>query len=124
MSTVGDEMHFSDFILKNESARLNPQKLYFPLCHPSWIRRLNFRLIEQTPDITSSWVGCYGRPSDLETMKQVIDLKSNDIIIPTIDELDIRGNDIIDDTNSLFNYINSSSEKDFELKSVQKTRRL
>lgn len=124
MSTEGNEMHFSNFILKNESERLNPQKLYFPLCHPSWIRRLNFRLIEQTPDITSSWVDNYGIPSDLQTMKQIIELRNNDIIIPTIEELNIRGDDIIDDTNSLFNYINSLSEKDFELKPVQKTRRL
>lgn len=124
MSTVGNQMHFSDFVLKKDNERLNPQKLYFPLCHPSWIRRLNFRLIEETPNITSSWVSGYGKPSDLETMKQIIDLKSNDIIIPTIDELGINGYDIIDDTNSLFNYINSLSEKDFELKPVEKVRRL
>ncbi len=124
MSTVGSQMHFSDFIFKNENERLNPQKLYFPLCHPSWIRRLNFRLIEETPDITSSWVNSYGKPSNLSIMKQIIELKNNDIIIPTIEELNIRGNDIIDDTNSLFNYINSLSEKDFELNPVQKIRRL
>lgn len=124
MTTAGDEMHFSDFILKNENERLNPQKLYFPLCHPSWIRRLNFRLKEETPDITRSWVRGYGRPSNLETIKQIIDLKSNDIIIPTINELGISGNDIIDDTNSLFNYINLLPEKDFELKPVEKRRRL
>lgn len=45
MSTVSSAMHFSDFILKSENERMNIQKLYFPLCHPSWIRRLNFRLI-------------------------------------------------------------------------------
>lgn len=120
MSTVGNQMHFSNFVLKKDNERLNPQKLYFPLCHPSWIRRLNFRLIEETPNITSSWVSGYGKPSDLETMKQIIDLKSNDIIIPTIDELGINGYDIIDDTNSLFNYINSLPEKDFELPKIKR----
>lgn len=124
MSTVGNQIHFSDFILKKEQERLNPKKLYFPLCHPSWIRRLNFRLIEETPDITSSWASGYGIPSDLQTMKEIIELRNNDIIIPTIEELDISGNDIIDDTNNLFDYINSLSEMDFELKPVQKTRRL
>ncbi len=122
MSTIDRKMHFSDFILKKENERLNLQKLYFPLCHPSWIRRLNCRLIEVTPDITSSWSRGYGIPSKLETMKQIIELKSNDIIIPTIDELGIRGHDIIDDTNSLFNYINALSEKDFELKPVKKLK--
>lgn len=124
MAIVAKQIHYSDFIFKKENERLNPQKLYFPLCHPSWIRRLYYRLIEETPDITSSWVNGYGKPSNLQIMKQIIELKNNDIIIPTIEELNIIGNDIIDDTNSVFNYINSSSEKDFELKSVQKTRRL
>ena len=56
-------------------------------------------------------------------MKQIIDLKTNDIIIPTIDELGIGGYDIIDDTNSVFDYINSLSEKDFELNYVEKVRK-
>ena len=124
MSTHGDQMHFSDFILKKENERLNPQKLYFPLCHPSWVRRLNFRLLEKTPDITSGWTDGYGRPSELSTMKKVVDLKSNDIIIPTIQELNIEGNDIIEDTNSLFRYINNLSDKDFKLEEVQKVKRL
>lgn len=122
MSTKENEMHFSNFIFKTESERLNPKKLYFPLCHPSWIRRLNFRLIEETPDITSCWVHGYGVPSDLDTMKKIIELRSNDIIIPTIEELNIRGEDIIDDTNSVFDYINSMSEKDFELPKIQKLK--
>ena len=123
MSRVGDEIHFSDFILKTETERMNIQKLYFPLCHPSWIRRLNFRLIEVTPDITRGWANGYGRPSDLDEMKKIIDLNKNDIIIPTIDELNINGYDIIDDTNRLFEYINSMSEKDFELEKVKKLER-
>ena len=57
-------------------------------------------------------------------MKKVVDLKSNDIIIPTIQELHIEGNDIIEDTNSLFRYINNLSDKDFKLEEVQKVKRL
>lgn len=115
MSTVDTMMHFSDFVLKSENERMNIQKLYFPLCHPSWIRRLNFRLIEVTPDITSSWSNGYGRPSDLSTMKKVIDLDKNDIIIPTIEELNIRGDNLVDDANSLFDYINRIDGKEFTL---------
>lgn len=119
MSTVGDDMHFSDFILKTENERVNIQKLYFPLCHPSWIRRLNFRLIEVTPDIDSSWSSGYGRPSNLETMRRVIELDKNDIIIPTIEELNIFGNDIIEDANSLFDYVNDIESKDFILDKIE-----
>ncbi len=120
MSAIGNQVHYSDFILKKETERINPQKLYFPLCHPSWIRRLNFRLIETTPNINYSWDDSYGCPSNLSTMKKWIDLKNNDIIIPTIPEIGIKGNNIVNDTNRLFNYINSLSEKDFELKEIDK----
>lgn len=121
MSTVSDQMHFSEFILKKETERLNPQKLYFPLCHPSWIRRLNFRLIEQTKDATNyGWAAGYGKPSNIMTIKKIIDTKPNDIIIPTIDELNIDGKDIIDDANSLFDYVNRSSDKEFILQRIKK----
>lgn len=121
MSTVGSMMHFSDFILKSENERMNIQKLYFPLCHPSWIRRLNFRLIEVTPGITSSWSHGYGKPSDLSTMKKVIDLDKNDIIIPTIEELNICGNNVVDDANSLFDYVNQIENKEFTLDRVEES---
>ncbi|MBQ2910130.1 MAG: hypothetical protein IJE53_04935 [Bacilli bacterium] len=121
MSTVDTMMHFSDFVLKSENERMNIQKLYFPLCHPSWIRRLNFRLIEVTPDITSSWSNGYGRPSDLSTMKKVIDLDKNDIIIPTIEELNIRGENLVDDANNLFDYVNRIDGKEFTLDRVEES---
>ena len=124
MTTVYDQMHFSDFILKRDNERLNLQKLYFPLCHPSWVRRLDFRLKEVTPDITYDWVLGYGRPSGLDTIKGVIDLNHNDIIIPTIEELGIRGYDIIDDANRVFDFINSLSEHDFELERVKRIRKM
>ncbi len=121
MSTVEDQLHFSEFILKQENERLNPQKLYFSLCHPSWIRRLNFRLIEESPDATySGWASGYGRPSNFQTIKEIIKPQKNDIIIPTIDEIGISGYDLVDDTNNLFEYINRQGEKDFVLERINK----
>lgn len=123
MSTTFEQMHFSEFILKKETERLNPQKLFFPLCHPSWIRRLNFRLIEATKDATNRrWASGYGKPSDIETIREIIEPKENDIIIPTIGELNICGNDIIKDANSMFEYINSFSGRDFELEKIKKLK--
>lgn len=121
MSTVEKQLHFSDFVLKKESERLNPNKLFFPLCHPSWIRRLNFRLIEETPDATNSgWSSGYGKPSTIDIIKQIIEPTENDIIIPTIEEIGINGNDIIDDANQLFTYIeNSTFGKEFSLSKVK-----
>lgn len=120
MSYSGDMIHYSDYLLKKENERLNPQKLYFPLCHPSWIRRLNFRLVEETPDIRSSWSRGYGSPCKLNIMKKIINLQKNDIVIPTIDELGIDGYDLINDTNAVFSYINKYAENDFDLEYIKK----
>ncbi len=120
MSKVNLQIHFSEFILKKENERLNPQKLYFPLCHPSWIRRLNFRLIEETKDATEqSWSEAYGHPCKIYTIKEIIEPHKNDIIIPTINELGIYGMDITTDANNLFEYINRSSDKDFVLERIK-----
>ena len=113
-------IHYSDFLLKKENERLNPQKLYFPLCHPSWIRRLNFRLVEETPDIRCSWAFGYGRPCNLVMMKKIISLRKNDIVIPTIEELGIHGYNLIDDANAVFSYINKYAENDFDLEYIKK----
>lgn len=124
MSEKGNEIHFADFIFKKFGERANPKKLFFPLCHPSWMRRLIFRLREVTPDISSSWCEGYGYACKLDTIKKIIDLDSSDIVIPTIQELNIKGEDIIDDANSLFNYINSLGNDDVQLKKVEKIRRI
>lgn len=120
MSYSGNMIHYSDYLLKKENERLNPQKLYFPLCHPSWIRRLNFRLVEETPDIRGSWAFGYGRPCNLVMMKKIISLRKNDIVIPTIEELGIHGYNLIDDANAVFSYINKYAENDFDLEYIKK----
>ena len=123
MAKVDSEIHYSDFLFKREGERLNPKKMYFPLYHPSWIRRLDFRLIEVTPDINYEWPrNNYGRPCRLEIIKDIIDLEPRDIIIPTIDELGIQGDNIIDDANSLFNYINNLDNNDFTIGPIEKSK--
>ena len=58
--------------------------------------------------------------SNILTIKKIIETKPNDIIIPTIQELNIEGNDIIEDANSLFDYINNQTDKEFVLQRIKK----
>lgn len=120
MSYSNNMIHYSSFLIKKETERINPLKFNFPLCNPSWIRRLNFRLKEETPDITSSWSKGYGCPCRLETIEKIIDLNDNDIVLPTISELGILGNNLVDDVNVVFSYINKHSENDFKLEYIKK----
>lgn len=54
-------------------------------------------------------------------MKKVIDLDKNDIIIPTIEELNVRGENLVDDANSLFDYVNRIDGKEFTFDRVEES---
>ena len=108
-------MHYAKFNLKRSDERLNIQKLYFPLCNPSFLRRLVFRLREGTPNISKEWEVGYGKTANYDMIRDIIDLKNNDIIICQPEEMDINGYDIIEDAKNMFLYLNTIN-KDFKLK--------
>ena len=115
MSFVDKDIHFSEYRLKMPDERVNLQKLYFPLCHPSWVRRLNFRLLETSPDMTDGWAGSYGIPAQTPMIRMAIDLEEGDILIPTIAEMKIEGVDVIADARKLFEHINVGLPQDKRL---------
>ncbi len=115
MSYVDKDIHFSEYRLKMPDERVNLQKLYFPLCHPAWVRRLNFRLIETSPDMTDAWAGCYGIPAETPMIKMVLGLEDGDILVPTIDEMKLEGADVLADAAKLFARVNVGLPPDKQL---------
>ena len=115
MSFVDKDVHFSEYCLKRPDERVNLQKLYFPLCHPAWVRRLNFRLIETTPDMTEAWAGSYGIPAEVPLIRRVIGLEAGDILVPTIAELKLEGDDVLADAQKLFDVLNPGLPDDKQL---------
>ena len=115
MSFVDKDIHFSEYRLKMPDERLNLQKLYFPLCHPAWVRRLNFRLIETSPNMTDAWAGCYGIPAETPLIRMVLGLGGGDILIPTIDEMKLEGVDVLADAEKLFSRVNVGLPPDKQL---------
>lgn len=118
MSSFGDQVHYAKFKLKRSGERLNVQKLFFPLCNPSFLRRLVFRLREVTPDIEYYWSDGYGRTCNDRIIRKVIDLKNNDIVICQPEEMKVYGRDIVEDANNMFDYINEVADKDFTLEPI------
>lgn len=106
MSYCDKDVHFSEYRLKYPDERVNLAKLYFPLCHPAWVRRLNFRLIETSPDMTDAWAGSYGIPAEAPMVAAVLGLSDGDILIPTIDEMKLEGDDVLADARKLFERVN------------------
>ena len=123
MSSEYKQIHYAKFNLKSPQERINIQKLYFPLCHPSFLRRLVFRLREETPDITNDWPTGYGRTCNNEMIREIIDLKENDIVICQPDEMGVQGYNIIDDANSMFKYIEEYTNDKIEIEQVKKLTR-
>ena len=115
MSYVDKDVHLSEFTLKSPDERVNPQRLYFPLCNPSWVRRLNFRLLEKSPDMTEEWAGCYGIPAKANMVRQIMGLSDEDILIPTIEEAGVEGVDVIADAQRIFDAINPLIPEDKRL---------
>lgn len=103
-SVNDNEIIFASFNLKGEGEKLNIKKNYFPLCHPSFCRRLSCALIETTPVENLGWRYGYGLP-DTSIIKEIIDIESNAIIIPQPSEIGIKGMDIDTDLESFLKYI-------------------
>lgn len=114
MTEHKNQVHYSKFHLKKNGERLNIQKLYFPLCSPSFFRRLVFRLCEETPDIMHHWTDGYGFPAGDYTIRKMIDLKDDDIVICRPQEMGVKGYNLLDDANAMFDYINDSTSEKVE----------
>lgn len=96
-SSESDEMIFASFDLKGDGEKLNIKKTYFPLCHPSFFRRLVFALRERTSVTNQDWGLSYGRASGKDIVKKILEPGPNDIIITQPLEMGIKGYDIDED---------------------------
>lgn len=95
------------FNIKDETENLNIKKAYFVLCHPSFLRRIIFRLTEVTDFMEYGWSNSYGTvPSQEETMDFFDFDKESDIIILAPNFMGVYGNDIYEDLNSLLKSTN------------------
>ena len=106
----GNELIIISIKLKNINDKLNVKKCYFPIVHPSFLRRLEFRAEEIIPYLKENWSFGYGRPLNFSEakiyLKDYFDTK-NGIYISTPDELCIRGDNINNDADNFIKIINS-----------------
>lgn len=97
------------FNIKDETELLNIKKAYFVLCHPSFLRRIIFRLTEVTDFKEHEWRRNYGTvPSSEKTMEFFKFDNESDIVILAPNLMNIYGNDIYEDLNALLENTNLS----------------
>ena len=71
LGSAKERQFFVKVRIKSANEKLNVSKLAFPLVHPSMLRRLFFRFIEVYPNVTSSFVGGYGKPASSSEMRNI-----------------------------------------------------
>lgn len=101
----GNEMLFVKNDLKKAGDGQNIQKYYFAFCNPSYLRRLIFRVIETTNELGNSWINGYGRILLKDSIKNVLELSDNIIIISNPYEVGIKGKDLKEDIKAFLDYV-------------------
>ena len=79
-SISGSELTFPTVRIKNYDERFSFQKVSFPIAHPSMFRRIGFKWLETTPQITErGYNSGYGHAptGDSESPEKVLDLPPN-----------------------------------------------
>lgn len=111
LSSCNDEFIDITVNLKNTDEILNISKCYYPFVSKEFLRRLLFRVLESAP-VENSWGYGYGRSANNDEIRDFYKLKDRDIVISTPQELGIKGENIYEDTISLFKNLNLDDEFD------------
>lgn len=95
LSSCDKQTVLYEFDLKNLDEATDYRNLFFPLTHPSFLRRIIFKLMEKSPELKRAWVDGYGRPASKEMIKEVFGLDNgNKFIFYNPSEMGIYGEDL------------------------------
>lgn len=113
LSRVQDEICFIIIPLKRYYEKINFKKLYFPIVHPSFLRRLLFRAKEKMPLKNYNWSYGYGETMKYDCVTNFLKFyeqefnKNSVIYISTPSEMNIKGNSLVEDFKNFITIINS-----------------
>lgn len=90
----------------------NLEKCFYPLIGKEFLRRIIYRIMESTPFKEPVWNRGYGIPCSLEQIRKFYNLKEDDILIGTANDLGIKGQDLNDDLQSFLSSLNLVNKVD------------
>lgn len=99
----GDEYFYASVNLKRLEERISPSICYFPMCNPSFLRRILFRLKESTEFKLDGWSDSYGSVLNLYQLNNVCENLLNfnmdkSILIGNPSDINVSGKDLLVDT--------------------------
>ena len=118
-SIQNNEIAMIKIPLKNTYEKLNLKKCYFPIVHPSFLRRLCFRAKELMPLIDDGWARGYGRALNFKEVDDILEHESFNtdyIYISTPEELNIYGENLLDDLENFITSLNNDYGLEKKLK--------
>lgn len=105
ISKTGNQILFTDVVLKSSGEKINLQKLYFAFCNPSFLRRLLFRVVETTPGLVREWTCGYGRCMPTDEVKKILNISDNNIFINWPEQMGVEGINLESDIRSFLDAI-------------------
>ena len=118
-SIENNEIAMIKIPLKNTYEKLNLKKCYFPIVHPSFLRRLCFRAKELMPLTDYGWACGYGRAMNFKEVDEILKQESYNtdyLYISTPEELNIYGENLLDDLENFINSLNHNYGLERKLK--------
>ena len=100
ISKVKREMFICEVGLKNPGEKMDPRKCYYPMCGKSFVRRVLARIKESMP-FNERWGFSYGSVLVESKVRQYMNVGENDIYIGSPDDMNIKGENIFDDTDAV-----------------------
>ncbi len=113
-SACDDEKILITVPIKTALEKLNIKKAYFPLVHPSFLRRLLFRAKEKMPVKNWEWKYGYGYPMEYQEAVQFFDYyhpdfeKEKTLYISTPSEMGVKGENLDLDFDRFLETLNTN----------------
>ena len=101
---MDSEVFKCEIELKKPGQRLFPRLCYYPMCGKAFVRRVLCRIKESMP-FKCGWGLSYGVVLNEKVTRTIMNIRDTDIYIGSPSEMEIRGENIYEDTDKFLKKI-------------------
>ncbi len=104
----GNQVVYIKNRIKEVGEKINLQKVYFPFCHPAYLRRILFRVLETIEGVNKSFINGYGHVLEDTEIREILNLPDSSILF-SLFSCGIEGKDLLKDVQKMIEYIKLGS---------------
>ena len=98
-SALYNEVFTCEIVLKKQGDKVDPRKMFYPLCGKGFVRRVLVRIKESMP-FQGNWYMGYGSVLKEKDTRRLLNMQPDDIYIDTPRACGIRGKNIYEDADA------------------------